>query len=49
MIAGRFLRFRGQLPALCTAAQLDSRELLFNEYTNIVVTWLEENPWRSGA
>lgn len=48
MIAGRFLQFRGQLPALCTAVQLDSGELLFNEYTNLLVSWLEENPWRSG-
>ena len=48
VIAGRFLHFRSLLPTLCTAIQLESRELLFNEYTNFVVTWLEANPWRSG-
>jgi hypothetical protein len=44
-IVNRFLRFRGQVPALCMALQLDSRELLFNEYTNLVTSWLGANPW----
>jgi len=43
----RYARFCGQLPALCRAVQLDRAELLFNEYTNLVVYWLEANPWHA--
>jgi hypothetical protein len=44
----RYARFRRQLPALCSAVRLDRSELLFNEYTNLVVYWLEANPWKAG-
>jgi len=43
----RYSRFCRDLPALCRAAQLVRSELLFNEYTNMVVYWLEVNPWQS--
>ena len=41
----RYQAFRRGLPAFCTNLQLEPTELIFNEYTTLVVAWLRENPW----
>jgi hypothetical protein len=41
----RFERFRYELPAICATLQLEPKDLIFNEYTTIVVGWLRANPW----
>src|SRR4030095_15108058 len=42
----RYQVFRRELPAFCAKLQLEPAELIFNEYTTLVVAWLRENPWR---
>lgn len=37
----RYLKFNGQLPALCRSLKLTKSELTFNDYTNIVTKWVE--------
>jgi len=41
----RYQLFHRELPALCAGLQLEPTELIFNEYTTLVVGWLNENPW----
>jgi len=44
-IFARYQRFRHELPAICAQFQLDPAELIFSEYTTLVVGWLKVNPW----
>ena len=44
-IADRYARFLLDLPALCSQLALDIDELVFNDYTTLVVGWLDENRW----
>ena len=32
------------LPAMCRLVHLEPDELMFNDYTTLVVQWLKENP-----
>jgi len=41
----RYERFRAQLPIQAADLHLDSAELTFGDYTNLVVGWLAKNPW----
>jgi hypothetical protein len=41
----RFERFQRELPTLCAGLQLAPKDLIFNEYTALVVGWLRANPW----
>ncbi|HVR95963.1 MAG TPA: hypothetical protein VMW27_05070 [Thermoanaerobaculia bacterium] len=41
----RFERFGRELPAICSGLQLAAKDLIFNEYTALVVGWLRANPW----
>jgi hypothetical protein len=38
----RYRRFSAQLPALCRKLQLEPAEATFNDYTNIVAEWLND-------
>lgn len=44
-IFARYLGFRRELPAICAQLQLEPAELIFSEYTTLVVGWLRANPW----
>lgn len=41
----RYDRFRADLPAILTAAGIESDELIYNDYTTFVVAWLREHTW----
>ena len=41
----RYERFRAQLAVQADDVHLDSGELTFGDYTNLVVGWLTKNPW----
>lgn len=43
-IAGRYRRFRSQLPRLCKPEKLDSKDLHFVDYVHLAVIFLRENP-----
>jgi hypothetical protein len=42
-MVGRYQLFLSELPILCNIVALDIDELLFNEYTDLVVGWLKVN------
>ena len=44
-ILDRYRRFYRALPAMCRNLQLDSKELLYVEYINLVEAWLRANSW----
>lgn len=44
-IGERYLQFRIDLPSICDAASLDSRDLSFLDYRTLVTGWLDENGW----
>lgn len=44
-IARHYSEFREDLPDLCSAANLDLNELIYNDYTTLVVQWLKAHPW----
>ena len=41
----RYQQFLGTLPVLRAELQLDADELLFNDYTTLVVGWLKGHAW----
>lgn len=43
-VSQRYLRFRGDLPKMCTERHLDIRDLPFLDYRTLVRGWLLENP-----
>jgi hypothetical protein len=43
-IAARYRRFRGDLPAVLSAAGVRPEEMVFADYTNFVSEWLSEQP-----
>lgn len=44
-MATRHALFCDQLPDILEARAIEPGELIYNDYTTIVVQWLEENPW----
>jgi hypothetical protein len=44
-MVARYDEFRRRLPDLCHELKLSPRELIYNEYANLVVGWLRANPW----
>jgi hypothetical protein len=40
LIGQRYRKFKGELPTLCKKLQLRRSEITFNDYSNIVTTWL---------
>lgn len=44
-IADRYARFLMELPTLCSELDLEMSELVFNDFTTLVVGWLDENRW----
>ena len=44
-IFDRYALFFTDLPQLCTSLNLDQEELIYNDYTTLVVGWLQANPW----
>ena len=45
LVAERYARFMAELPAVSEAARLDPDELTFNNFTTLLVEWLEFNDW----
>jgi hypothetical protein len=43
-ILRRYRLFQSELPGLCRKLRLNTDELIFNDYSNIVYRWLKENP-----
>ena len=43
-ILRRYRLFISELPALCKEIKITIDEMIFNDYTNIVSLWLNENP-----
>jgi len=41
----RYRHFQADVPATCSRLRLVPRELTFNEHRNLVVAWLQKNPW----
>lgn len=41
----RYELFLSELPQLCQSLNLDRNELIFNDYSRLVVGWLDVNPW----
>lgn len=41
-MARRYRRFRSALPALCKGLRLDTGELTFADYTNLISSWLQQ-------
>ena len=44
-ICDRYKLFLSELPQLCTSLNLNQEELIYNDYTTLVVGWLRANPW----
>lgn len=44
-ILERYRDFCRQLPAVCRGFHLESRNLLYSEYVNLLTSWLKSNPW----
>ncbi len=44
-IFDRYKLFLSELPQLCTSLNLNQEELIYNDYTTLVVGWLRVNPW----
>lgn len=44
-MVARYQEFRAQLPAQCRLNGLNWRDLEFNDYSNLVVGWLKNNPF----
>lgn len=44
-IQGRYAAFRTDLPVMCDELRWDPDDLIFNDYTTLIVSWLLENPW----
>ncbi|MEM1268579.1 MAG: hypothetical protein AAGI08_00900 [Bacteroidota bacterium] len=43
MIFERFEAFLADLPLLCAELNLDEAELIYNDYTTLVVEWLRKH------
>lgn len=44
-IQGRYGDFRGDLPLMCEELALDEDDLIFNDYTTLIASWLQTNAW----
>ena len=44
-LAKRHRAFQDALPALLVSAQIEPSELIYNDYTTLLVSWLAEHPW----
>ena len=44
-IYNRYQNFLGALPEACDRLGLDADDLIYNDYTTLVVGWLKQNPW----
>jgi len=44
-MALRYRQFLADLPAICAPLNLDADQLIYNEYTDLVVGWLDANNW----
>lgn len=44
-IQRRYRAFRGDLPLMCQELQLDEHDLIFNDYTTLISSWLQTNQW----
>lgn len=44
-ILERYRSFTRQLPEMCRDLHLESRNLLYSEYVNLLTGWLKGNPW----
>ncbi|MCH7639535.1 MAG: hypothetical protein IH855_08750 [Bacteroidetes bacterium] len=44
-MAKRYQQFLAELPVLCLHLNLDVDDLLYSEYTDLVVGWLDANRW----
>ena len=44
-MAERYGRFLDELPAMLEEAEIEKGELIYNNYTTLVVGWLKENSW----
>lgn len=43
-MASRYVQFRRELPAICRAASLDSRDIAFLDYRTLVEEWIQAHP-----
>ena len=43
-MANRYVRFRGELPAICKLARLEVRDLGFLDYRTLVEAWVAAHP-----
>lgn len=43
-MANRYVRFRGELPAICKLARLEARDLGFLDYRTLVEAWVAAHP-----
>ncbi len=41
----RYTLFLNELPEMCNQLHLDVEDIIFNEYTDLVIGWLYANPW----
>lgn len=44
-IRGRYRAFRTDLPVMADELAWDPEDLIFNDYTTLIASWLLENPW----
>lgn len=44
-IAERYASFRDELPELCAEVHIETDELIFNDFTTILVEWLQDHEW----
>lgn len=44
-MAQRYALFRAELPRMCRRLHLETGELIFRDYTTLVVEWTQENCW----
>lgn len=44
-IASRYTQFINDMPLLCEELQLDPDQLIFNDFTTLVVEWIRVNRW----
>lgn len=44
-IQERYRQFRVDLPVMCGELHLDEDDLIFNDYTTLIASWLQTNAW----
>ena len=47
-ITERYESFMDELPELCGEFHVETDELIFNDFTTILVEWLQDHEWDSG-